>query len=107
MKSFDEREKSQEAKFAFDREIAFKIAARRNKRLGLWLAERLGLPDAAAAALAAEVVAAGLAGGDDAALSGRIQALIEPLGAAVPEAELRRQMAGLLESVLAEFSGPA
>jgi len=41
---FSDREKGFEAKFKIDQETAFKVEARRNKLLGLWLAEKLGLP---------------------------------------------------------------
>ena len=44
MPLFDEREKSAERKFEHDQELAFKIAARRNKLLGLWLRRISALP---------------------------------------------------------------
>ena len=43
MRSFDERQKGHEAQFAHGQELAFRITARRNRLLGLWAAERLGL----------------------------------------------------------------
>jgi len=43
MTDFNDREKGEEAKFAFDEENAFKIAARRNRLLGQWAAEKMGL----------------------------------------------------------------
>ncbi len=58
MSSFDEREKDFEARYKHDQELAFKVTARRNKLLGLWAAQHLGLTGAAADAYAAEVVAA-------------------------------------------------
>jgi hypothetical protein len=60
MPTFDEREKGYERKFQQDQELAFKAKARRNKLLGLWAAERLGLTGGAAEAYASEVVAADL-----------------------------------------------
>lgn len=57
MTTFDEREKSYERKFQQEQELAFKIKARRNKLLGLWAAERLGLEGEAAEAYARDVVA--------------------------------------------------
>ncbi|MHA7819681.1 MAG: DUF1476 domain-containing protein [Erythrobacter sp.] len=38
MTDFKDRERAEEAKFAFDEENAFKIAARRNRLLGEWAA---------------------------------------------------------------------
>ena len=58
MSGFDDRKKGQEAKFAFDAETRFKAEARRNKLLGIWAAELLGLTGDEAKSYAAEVVAA-------------------------------------------------
>ena len=43
MTTFDKREEGFEKKFAHDEELHFKATARRNKLLGLWAAEKLGL----------------------------------------------------------------
>ena len=43
MSQFEDRQKGQEAKYAFDAEKKFKAEARRNKLLGLWAAEKLGI----------------------------------------------------------------
>tara|TARA_B100002051_G_C16255264_1_gene401601 strand:+ start:99 stop:401 length:303 start_codon:yes stop_codon:yes gene_type:complete len=45
MSSFDEREKGFEKKFAHDEELQFKISARKNKYLGEWASNILGLTD--------------------------------------------------------------
>jgi hypothetical protein len=58
MGTFDEREKGYEAKFAHDADLEFRVTARRNKLLGLWAAERLGLTDAESEAYAKSVVQA-------------------------------------------------
>lgn len=57
MTTFDKRERAYEAKFAFDQETTFRIGARRNKLLGLWVAKQLGLDGADAAAYADGVIA--------------------------------------------------
>ncbi len=48
MTTFDERGKGFEAKYKRDQELQFKVMARRNKLLGLWAAEKMGVagPDA-------------------------------------------------------------
>ena len=56
MTGFNDREKAFEAKFKQDQEVQFKVTARRNKLLGLWAAELLGLGDNEANAYALEVV---------------------------------------------------
>jgi hypothetical protein len=43
MTTFDEREQGYEAKFAHDQELEFKTGARRNRLLGLWAGELMGL----------------------------------------------------------------
>ena len=43
MNTFDDREKAYEKKFAHDEELKFKATARRNKLLGRWAAEKMGL----------------------------------------------------------------
>src|SRR6185369_4572981 len=64
MTTFDGREKDFEARFKHDQELQFKVKARRNRLLGLWAAERMGLVGDAANAYAKEVVDAEFAGGD-------------------------------------------
>jgi hypothetical protein len=58
MSKFDEREQDFEARYKHDQELAFKIASRRNKLLGLWAAGHLGLSGAAADSYAQDIVAA-------------------------------------------------
>lgn len=49
MADFGEREKGFESEWALDAELAFKVHARRNKLLGRWAAELMGLYGQAAA----------------------------------------------------------
>lgn len=56
--SFQDREKAFESKWAHDEEMRFKIMARRNKLLGLWAAEQMGLSGEEAAEYAKAVVRA-------------------------------------------------
>jgi hypothetical protein len=67
MTTFDKRKDAAEGKFAHDEELRFKATARRDKLLGLWAAEKLGLSGAAAEAYAKDVIVADLeeAGDDD------------------------------------------
>lgn len=67
MTTFDKRQEGFEKKFALDEELQFKAAARRNKLVGLWAAEKLGLSGAEADAYAKSVVMADFqeAGDDD------------------------------------------
>ncbi|MGH6672658.1 MAG: DUF1476 domain-containing protein [Xanthobacteraceae bacterium] len=56
MTSFDKREEAFEQQFVHDEELRFKATARRNKLLGLWAAEKLGLKGAEADSYALSLV---------------------------------------------------
>ncbi|WP_265570191.1 DUF1476 domain-containing protein [Sphingomicrobium nitratireducens] len=56
MTHFNDRERAFETKFARDEEMQFKINARRNRLLGMWAAEKMGLSDVEAEAYAKDVV---------------------------------------------------
>ena len=58
MTAFDDRKTAAEAKFTHDQEFQFKTIARRNKLLGLWAAEQMGISGADAEAYAKQVVIA-------------------------------------------------
>ncbi|HEX3535573.1 MAG TPA: DUF1476 domain-containing protein [Stellaceae bacterium] len=64
MDAFEEREKEFEARFKHDQELQFKVKARRNRLLGLWAAEKMGLTGEAADRYAREVVDAQFGGGE-------------------------------------------
>jgi hypothetical protein len=56
MTTFDSRGQGFEAEFQHDQELLFRIQNRRNKLLGLWAAELIGLTGADAEAYAKEVI---------------------------------------------------
>lgn len=58
--AFHDREQAFEAKFKLDEELEFRARARRNKLLGLWAAEAMGMAGGGAEAYARQVVAADL-----------------------------------------------
>ena len=58
MTDFNDRERAFETKFARDEEVQFKITARRNRLVGMWAAEKMGLSDVEAEAYAKDVVRA-------------------------------------------------
>lgn len=58
MTTFDDRETAFENKFAHDQDMAFRITARRNKLVGQWAAEKMGLTAAETDAYAKSVVQA-------------------------------------------------
>ena len=58
MTDFNDRQRGEEAKFARDEDMAFRVAARRNRLLGQWAAEKMGLTAEETDAYAKEVVQA-------------------------------------------------
>ena len=58
MSTFDKREEGFEKKYAHDEALQFKANARRNKWLGLWAAEKMGMTGEAAETYAKSIVAA-------------------------------------------------
>jgi hypothetical protein len=56
--AFKDREKGFESKWAHDEETRFRVMARRNKLLGLWAAQELGMSDDQAKEYAMAVVQA-------------------------------------------------
>jgi len=65
MPTFADRQKEFETRFKHDEELRFKATARRNRLLGLWAAQRLGLAGDAADAYAKDLVAAQFQAGGD------------------------------------------
>jgi hypothetical protein len=54
--SMTDRERDFENRYVHDQELRFRIEARRNKLVGLWAAEKLGMSEADATAYAQDVV---------------------------------------------------
>lgn len=100
MSSFDERESAFENKFAHDAEMLFKAEARRNKLMGLWVAEKLGKSSDEADAYAKEVVRADF---EEAGHEDVMRKVLGDLGDLVPEAEVRAKYAELLTQAKAEI----
>jgi hypothetical protein len=106
MTTFDDRERAQEAKYALDQESLFKVTARRNRMLGMWAAEKLGLAGADAEAYAKQVVTADFeeSGEDD--VFRKVHKDLQ--GKGVTEAEIRRQMKVLFDKAREQIkSAPA
>jgi len=95
MATFDKREKGFESKFAHDQEMAFKVQARRNKLLGLWAAEKLGLATDAAESYAKQVVISDLEAPGDEDVFEKVHNDLKDKG--VSEHQVRREMATLMD----------
>ncbi len=102
MTTFDKREEGFEKKFALDEEQKFKAEARRNKLLGLWAAEKLGISGDAAASYAKEVVASDFEESGDADVVRKVMKDFGAKGVAVSESDLRAKMTELLAQAITE-----
>ncbi len=103
MTTFDKREEGFEKQFAHDEELRFKATARRNKLLGLWAAEHLGLKGADADAYAKAVVTADFEESGDEDVFRKIRGDFDAKGMKLPDADIRRAMNELLAQAVAQI----
>lgn len=104
MTSFKDREKAAEAKFSHDRETAFKVMARRNKLLGLWVAEYLGLEGKGAEVYAREVVQADFERPGDEDVFEKIWNDLKDRNIELSEERVRQKMTELLHEAEKQFA---
>ena len=102
MTTFDKREEGFEKKFALDEELKFKAEARRNRLLGLWAAEKLGITGDAAKDYAKEVVAADFEEAGDKDVQRKLRKDFDARGVAVDDAQIRAQMDQLMAEAVAQ-----
>lgn len=96
MSEFDKRKKGFEGKFAHDEELRFKANARRNKLLGLWAAEKMGVTGADAEAYAREVVLADFEEAGDQDVFRKIRRDFDEKGVDQSDHQIRRTMDELM-----------
>ena len=97
MSGFDDRERSFEAKYKRDQETLFRITSRRNRLLGLWVAEQFGMPDNQALDYAKDVVLADFEEpGDDDVVRKALKDFAER-GLDMDEQRLRKEMIRLMD----------
>lgn len=94
MTTFEDREKGFENKFARDNELEFKAIARRNKLLGLWAAELMGLTNADD--YAKVIVKADFEQPGDEDVLRKVFTDLTGAGLSTTESEIRRKMEELL-----------
>lgn len=91
-----ERQKGHEAKYKLDEELKFKTVARRNKLIGLWAAERLGMNAPEADTYAKEVVGSGFADSEGQGVVDKIVKDFQDRGLEIAEDDIREEMTRLL-----------
>ena len=100
MTTFDKREEGFEKQFAHDEELKFKATARRDRLLGLWAAEKLGLTGPAADAYAKEVVIAEI---DDHDVFHKLRKDFDAKGVTQTDEQIRRVMTELMGRAVGEI----
>jgi hypothetical protein len=103
MTTFDKREEGFEKKFAHDEELRFKANARRNKMLGLWAAEKLGISGDAANTYAKEVIMSDFEEGGDHDVFRKVRKDFDDKKIVVSDQDIRRAMTDLMEKAIAEI----
>jgi hypothetical protein len=102
MTTFDKREEGFEKKFALDEEQKFKAMARRNRLLGMWAAEKLGLSGDEASAYAKEVVMADFEEAGDNDVFRKIRKDFDAKGIDQSDHQIRRTMEEMLATAVAQ-----
>jgi hypothetical protein len=92
MGEFDNREEGFERRFVVDEELTFKSLARRNKLIGLWVAQLIGRAGAEAESYAGAMVAAQV-GASDEALFETIKSALAQAGVEMSDNRIRRKIA--------------
>lgn len=103
MTTFDDRERGFEANFARDEELEFKAAARRNRQLGLWAGEKLGLSGEALDAYVRDVMRSDLKEKGDEDVFQKVVGDLDAKRAGVQPHEVRAKMTELLETALEDL----
>lgn len=101
MTTFDRREEGFEKKFAHDEDLKFRATARRNKRLAVWAADKLGKADADA--YFKDVMAADLGEAGDEDVVRKIAADFKAAGVDQSEHQIRRTMDELLAAAVEDL----
>ncbi len=103
MTTFDKREEGFEKQFAHDEELKFKATARRNKLLGMWAAEKLGLSGAEAEEYAKSVVLADFEEAGDHDVLRKIRRDFDAKGVAQSDHQISRTMSEFLAKAVADI----
>jgi hypothetical protein len=103
MTTFDKREAAEENKFAHDAELEFKARARRNRLVGAWAAEKLGLSGQAATDYAASIVTTDLQEHGDGDVIRKLKADFSAKSVVVSDHQIERTLAEKMEEALKEI----
>lgn len=103
MTTFDRREEGFEKKFAHDEELRFKATARRNKLVGLWAAEKLGMTGETAEEYAREVVRSDFDEPGEEDVFRKIRADFDAAKVEQSDHQIRRRMEELMHTAIEQI----
>ena len=103
MTTFDKREEAFEQQFAHDEELRFKATARRNKLIGLWAAEKLGLGGAEAESYAKSIVVGDIEEVGEHDVMRKIRKDFEAKGVTQSDHQIGHVMTELMEKAIADI----
>lgn len=101
--TFDKREEAFEQQFAHDEELRFKATARRNKMLGLWAAEKLGLSGPEADSYALSVVMSAFEDSEAHDVMHKIRKDFDAKGVAQSDHQISRHMTELMAQAIIDI----
>ena len=107
MTQFEDRKNAFESKFAHDEELKFRANARRNKLLGLWAADLMGLSGGEAQDYAKEVIKADFVEPGEEDVYRKVKGDLDAKGLDISEHRVRNAMAVLMDDTMNQIMGEA
>ncbi|MBZ6075911.1 DUF1476 domain-containing protein [Microvirga puerhi] len=107
MTLFEDRERAFEQSFVHDEEARFRALAKRNRLLGQWAAEQLGLKGEKAGAYIDEVSQSVVARVVDETLVAKIQSDFEANAIDIPDDKVREKMSQLMAEAILQVRSNA
>ena len=107
MTTFENRENAFENKFAHDADLHFKITARRNKLLGHWAAEKMGLTAEETAAYATAVIQADFEEAGDEDVVRKLMGDLTSAGVEIDDTMIRAAIDEKMAEARRQFIEPA
>ncbi len=107
MSTFDDREHAFENKFTHDQELTFRVTSRRNKLLGLWAAQLLGIHGSEAETYAKSVVATDIEKPGDSDVVAKVLSDFKARAIEMSEHRLRKYMDELMQTARQQIMSEA
>ena len=101
--TIESRGQAFEAEFQHDQELLFRIQNRRNKLLGLWAAELMGLTGDAVDAYAKEVIMSDFEEGGDHDVFKKVRKDFDAKNVTVSDQDIRSAMVDFMEKAIADI----